>query len=141
MMVSLGYHAGLEVTTISSTTQNVSLDGNVATYNFSLPLITDLTIPAGNHLQLSVSNLQTNNNRDAELYSFDTAGSYSVVRLVPDPVINVDAISFHLDESCSGSLITNAEPGSVLYAQVRSATPLARQISNPQWTQIPLKSS
>lgn len=50
MMVSLGYHAGLEVTTISSTTQNVSLDGNVATYNFSLPLITDLTIPAGNHL-------------------------------------------------------------------------------------------
>jgi len=126
MMVSLGYHAGLEVTTISSTTQNVSLDGNVATYNFSLPLITDLTIPAGNRLQLSVSNLQTNNNRDAELYSFDTAGSYSVVRLVPDPVINVDAISFHLDESGSGSLITNAEPGSVLYAQVTISDPFGQ---------------
>jgi len=122
IQVSLGYHNGGAVTTIGSATQNANLGDSIATYNFNLPFVTT-TIPTGNQLQLTVSNLQTNDNRDAELYSFDTTGNYSTVAIVPDPVINVDSISFHVNDSGSGAIVTNPNPGDTVYAQIVVSDP------------------
>ncbi|MDB9918196.1 hypothetical protein OAD22_10560 [Pseudomonadales bacterium] len=122
IQVSLGYHNGGAVTTIGSATQNANLGDSIATYNFNLPFVTT-TIPLGNKLQLTVSNLQTNDNRDAELYSFDTTGNYSTVAIVPDPVINVDSISFHVNDSGSGAIVTNPDPGDTVYAQIVVSDP------------------
>ncbi|MEM7364467.1 MAG: DUF11 domain-containing protein, partial [Pseudomonadota bacterium] len=108
--VDIGYHNGGAVTPVGSVTQNAFLNATINTYVFNVPLGAITTIPAGNQIRLTVTNNQSQANRDLELYSFDSAGNRSTASIVPDPVINIDSITFWTDTMGAGTQITNADP-------------------------------
>lgn len=111
VQVDLGYQDGGAVTSIGSVAQNANLStSNVSTHVFTIPVNALTTIPAGNQIQLIVTNNQGNPNRDLNVYSYDSGANRSNVALVPSPVINVDSITFWSDTMGAGTQITNPNP-------------------------------
>jgi uncharacterized repeat protein (TIGR01451 family)/fimbrial isopeptide formation D2 family protein len=123
--VSLGYQDGGAVTSIGNVTQNVNLNNNINDYVFSIPVSAVTTIPAGNALQLTITNNQGNNNRDMFIYSFDSGANRSTVALVPNPVINVDSITFWSGPGMTGTQVNNPNPSSNvdIYAHIVVSDP------------------
>lgn len=123
--VALGYQNGGPVSNIGSVTQNVNLGNNIATYLFAIPVNAITTVPAGNQLQLTITNNQGNNNRDMFIYSFDSGANRSNVAFVPDPVINVDSITFWTGPGMTGTQVTNPNPTSDvdIYAHIIVSDP------------------
>jgi uncharacterized repeat protein (TIGR01451 family)/fimbrial isopeptide formation D2 family protein len=126
IQVDLGYENGGGVTSLGSNSQSINLvTGTVTSHLFSFPVAASTTIPAGNRLVLTITNNESNNNRDMFVYSFDSIGNRSNVALVPSPVINVDSITFWTDTLGAGTQITNPNPTSPLdiYARVVISDP------------------
>ena len=128
VQVDLGYQpsGGGSVTSLGSDTQNVFLStNNVISSVFNFPVVSVATIPANSELVLTVTNNQQNNNRDLFLYSFDSGNNRSNIELVPDPVINIDSISFWTDTMGAGSIVTNPNPTSDvdIYAKIVISDP------------------
>ncbi|MFN3238781.1 MAG: hypothetical protein ACE37D_17195, partial [Pseudomonadales bacterium] len=124
--VDLGYVNGGSLTSIGSATQNVNLfTNNVTTHVFSIPVNAVTTIPAGSELELTITNNQGNNNRDMYVYSFDSGNNRSNIALVPDPVINIDAITFWTGPGMTGTQVTNPNPTSAvdIYAHIVISDP------------------
>lgn len=126
VQVDLGYQNGGAVTSLGTLAQNANLfTGTVTTHIFTIPVNAITTIPAGNQIQLTITNNQGNNNRDLYVYSFDNGGSRSSVALVPTPVINVDSVTFWTDTMGAGTQITNPNPTSNtdIYAKIVISDP------------------
>jgi len=124
--VTLGYHSGGAVTSIGTVSQFAFLTTAITSYTFNIPLAAITVIPAGNQLRLTVTNNQAQNQRDLELYSFDSAGNFSTVNIVPTPVINVDSITFWTDTMGAGTQVTNPDPNGVdvdIYARIIISDP------------------
>jgi fimbrial isopeptide formation D2 family protein/uncharacterized repeat protein (TIGR01451 family) len=142
MLVSVGYAngSGGPVTQIGSLIETKTLNNVVQAFEFDLPSTT-VVVPQGSVIVLTVENQQANNGRDAELYAFD-AGDFSRVAIVPTPVINVDSIVFYensvVDEgakvvSSVGTVVTNPEPGDIVYAEVVISDPFGEaDIQGPE---------
>ncbi len=109
--VELGYHNGGGSTSIGSVSQDAFLYTNsTTTHVFNIPVSALTTIPAGYKLSLTVTNNEGSNDRDLFLYSFDSGSNRSNIALVPNPVINVDSITFWTDTMGAGTQVTNPNP-------------------------------
>ena len=126
MTVELGYQNGGTVTTIGSQARMVALtENNITTELFSFNILSDINIPEGNQLTLTVTN-NHNGNRDVNLYSYDAGLVHSTIAFVPSPIINVDEITFLTNTVANGgTLLTNVDQSTAteLYARVVISDP------------------
>ncbi|MDP4598614.1 MAG: hypothetical protein NWR61_05370 [Pseudomonadales bacterium] len=124
--VDLGYHSGGTVTSLGTTTQSLNLlTGSVSTLVYTIPVAATL-IPAGNRLQIVITNIATNTNDDMQIYSFDSGTNRSNLALLPAPVINVDAITFWSATMGAGVPVTNPDPAGAdvdVYARIVISDP------------------
>ncbi|MBL4681331.1 MAG: DUF11 domain-containing protein [Pseudomonadales bacterium] len=128
---TFGYHNGGSVTPLGTITQNFNLTGAISTQILSIPLSVITSIPAGNQLRLTISNITTaffGTTPNITVSSFDGGGGglRSHMEIVPSPVINVDSISFWSDTMGAGVEVTNPDPNGVdvdIYAKIVISDP------------------
>lgn len=149
IQVDLTYQpSGGGLVSLGSDSQFIALNtgnANITTHQFSLPIASDTTIPADSVIRLTVTNNQAQNDRQAFLYSFDVnadpgTNNRSRVELVPDPVINVDAITFWTDINGLGTEVSNPNPTSDLdiYARIVISDPFGElDIQDLDATSVP----
>ncbi|MCB1645472.1 MAG: DUF11 domain-containing protein, partial [Pseudomonadales bacterium] len=127
MNVDFGYQTGATYTSIGSVNSNIFLStGATSTGVFVITPVTTVTVPEGSTLKLVVTNQDSNNNDDLNLYSFDSGSNRSTISLNPTPVINVDEISFWTDSMGAGTQTTNPDPDGTnvdIYARIVISDP------------------
>ena len=120
---ALSYKVGASVTGIGNVTQFAFLGNTITTNTYNIPVSALANIPAGAELQVTVTNAMSQGLR---IYSFDSTNNYSTVEFDPDPVINVDEISFWSDTMGAGSIVTNPNPDNTdvdIYARIVVSDP------------------
>ncbi|MFN3239108.1 MAG: beta strand repeat-containing protein, partial [Pseudomonadales bacterium] len=124
--VNFGYQVGATVTAIGSVTQFAFLGfgGNaIQTNTYNVPVNAIANVPAGAQFRVTITNAMSQGLR---VYSFDSGSNYSTVAFDPDPVINVDDITFWTDTMGAGTEVTNPDPNGVdvdIYARIVVSDP------------------
>ena len=128
---TLSYHNGGAATPLGTVTQNIFPAATPGTQLLSIPLSAITTIPAGYQLRLTLTNTSPafgGTPLNIQVYSYDGGGGAlrSRVELVPDPVINVDSITFWSDTMGAGTQVTNPDPDATdvdIYAKIVISDP------------------
>lgn len=139
--VSLDYQVGAAVTNIGTVTQFAFLGfgGNaINTNTYNIPVSAIANIPAGATMRVTIQNAMS---QGKNIFSFDSAANRSAVSFDPDPVINIDEISFWTDINGAGTEVTNPNPDGTdvdIYARVVVSDPFGDfDIQAPETTPNP----
>ena len=89
---------------------------------FLIPLTSDLTLPKGDRIHISITNTTRRNNRP--IYIVPVSGTeYSRTVIPALTVINVDQVVFYDAPYSGGSVITSAAPGQTVSIRAQISDP------------------
>ncbi len=119
-----GPNAG-SITPIANQTLTLGVTETISVESFALPVASTTSIPAGNILQLRITNASSGFfTRNLTVYT-TSGGNRSEIELEMTPKINIDTLTFHDDElgNGGGTEITNADPGDTIYVRAVVSDP------------------
>ena len=117
--------------TIGSQTRDLFLNGTETNYTFSIPIASDINLPVGSTIGLTVTNV-TPVSGNATFRVFPVSGgNNSQIGLTSETVINVDSVQFFDAPYPGGSSVSSLSPGTTVYTRAVVSDPFGSfDISN-----------